>query len=461
MVARGVEISYLSRALLICCVLLGCLPGISSAAAGSSPLSGTITITGTSGKDDLQVVVTPPSSQAGTGALTIDPAATITATSGACPPETDPVNGRPVRNECTISSSARTLVIDLGAGDDLVEVADVQGAIATTRVLGGPGNDAIMLVALGERTIKGDDGNDVLAAPGQTSSRTPVDYDGGTGIDMASFAGTTAPIVISGAPAGTFGQVPVGVNASLETKTASFVGLNESGVQATVGTAGLAGIETLSGTELADVLTGHTGPDTLLGNGGNDNLRGGDGDDNLQGGDDLDDLVGGVGKDTLDGGLGIDTFPKGSGGDTFLTRDGYAEAILCVKEDVLVVDLADKLGGDLGSCSVSTAAAKHLHDTKLSGRPARIEGKTLATRVRCPALKTESCEGKLEAMLGRHAIAHVAYRVRPGSKAEVRLPIGAANARKAEGKEIVLSAKEIDADGRDRFVSRPTRVQKA
>jgi hypothetical protein len=463
MVAPGVDIPYLSRALLLSCVLLGCIPGVSSAATGATPLSGTITITGTGGKDDLQVVVTPPSSETGTAAsLTIDPAAAITATSGACPPETDPVNGRPLRNECTISSSATpTLMIELGGGDDLVVVDDSLGETIAAQVSGGPGNDAITLLARGDRTIKGDDGDDQLAAPGPTSGTAshPVTYDGGAGADVASFAGNTA-LARSGGTASGFRAEELGVNASLETKTAALVGINQAFAFTTFRTDKLNGIEILSGTGASDVLTGAAGPDTLLGGEGNDNLRGGDGDDNLQGGDDLDDLVGGTGKDTIDGGLGIDTFPKGSGGDTFLTRDGYAESIACVKEDVLVIDLVDKPGGELGGCSVSTAAAKHLYDTKLSGRPARIQGKALATRVRCPALKTEACEGKLEAMLGRHALAHVDYKVKPGSKVDVKLPITASNARKAAGKDIVLSAKEVDADGRDRFVSRPSRVAK-
>jgi Ca2+-binding RTX toxin-like protein len=468
MVARGVDISYLSRTLLLCCVLLGCVPGVSSAATGATPLSGTITITGTGGKDDLQVVVTPVHSETSSAArLTIDPAATITATSGACPPETDPVNGRPLRNDCTLSSQTLpTLVIDLGAGDDLVVVDDPEGETTSARVSGGLGNDVITLIARGDRTIKGDDGDDELAAGGPTAATAshPVVYDGGAGTDVASFAGNTALTSSGTGQAGGFRAVEVGVNASLETKSAALVGINQAFAFTTFRTDTLLGIEVLSGTGASDVLTGAAGPDTLLGGDGNDNLRGGEGDDNLQGGDDLDNLVGGKGSDSVDGGPGIDVFPPDSGGDTFNTRDGYAEDVTCVKSDVIVSDLVDKVSNKdtstAATCSVSIAAAKHLYDTKLSGRPARIDGKVLATRVRCPALKTEACEGKLEALLGRHAIGHADYKVRPGNKVEVKLPIGTANARKAAGKDIVLSAKEVDADGRDRFVSRPTRVAK-
>ena len=55
--------------------------------------------------------------------MTITPAVSVTATSGSCPPETDPITGRPTVNSCTvITSSSATLVIDLRAGDDAVEV---------------------------------------------------------------------------------------------------------------------------------------------------------------------------------------------------------------------------------------------------------------------------------------------------------------------------------------------------
>ena len=100
---------------------------------------------------------------------------------------------------------------------------------------------------------------------------------------------------------------------------------------------------------------------------------------------------------------------------------------------------------------------------KLSGRPAKIGGGALATKVSCPALKTEACEGELEAVLGKQGDRPRRLQDRARArKAKVRLPMSAANARaRRRASTIVLAAKEIDADGRDRFVSRPTRVEKA
>ncbi|HEY8001960.1 MAG TPA: calcium-binding protein, partial [Solirubrobacterales bacterium] len=370
--------------------------------------------------------------------------------SGTCAPNTDPLTGRPTFNECLVTNEVHTLAPDLRAGDDTVEIDARSSVINLVQLSAGAGNDAVTVVANGqERRLAGDDGNDLLIAAGGISS-TPSSnraavFDGGAGTDTAGWF----------APQFGFPAESLGVTASLATGTGTFA----SGGTA-LRTDVLQSIEGLSGTEVGDVLTGSTGANTLSGNGGNDNLSGGDGADNLLGGEGLDDLVGGKDADTLDGGIGIDTYPVGAGGDTFLTRDGYAETVPCFSNDVIADDLVDRVSGTPSNCSISTAAAKHRYDTKLSGQPAKIENGALATRVRCPALKTETCEGKLEALFGRRELGHTAYKVRPGNKADVLLPISKANARRVEGKKILLSASEVDADKRDRFVSRPIRVAK-
>jgi hypothetical protein len=127
---------------------------------------------------------------------------------------------------------------------------------------------------------------------------------------------------------------------------------------------------------------------------------------------------------------------------------------------VIVDDLVDKVAGDTTSCSISTAAAQHRYDTKLSGRPARVAGRSLLTRVSCPARKSTTCAGQLEALLGNKVLGKTRYRVAPGHRAAVQLPLDKIDARRAAGRRILLSATELDADGRDRFVSRPARVAK-
>ena len=442
-------------------MLVSAGPAHGATTGTKTTLSGTIALTGTEGKDDFSVSFQNGTSLSDTATLTIEPAVTVTATNGSCPPETDPVTGRPTFNECPVKSfgGSSTLALDLRKGDDNVDIGidDEGGAFGGFNVGAGAGNDTVVLELdhPAAVTLKGEDGNDTLSAGSDTNSIAPgATFDGGLGTDIAAFRATTYRDQI--------GTQQLGVTASLEGKTATTTVVNPSTGQPTIlRTDNLASIEGLTGTEVGDVLVGSTKNDTLTGDDGNDNLKGGDGDDVLSGGGGLDELDGGVGRDTLDGGIGIDRFLKGDGGDTFNSRDGYLEEVPCTRADTILDDLVDKVIGDLTQCSISTAAAKWLYDTHLSGRSAKISRGALETKVSCPELKPETCEGRLEALLGKRTLAHVDYKVKPGQKTTVRLPISEADARKASGKRIVLSAEELDADGRDRFISRPTRVSKA
>ena len=94
---------------------------------------------------------------------------------------------------------------------------------------------------------------------------------------------------------------------------------------------GTAGFDTLTGSELADLIIGLAGDDILSGLGGNDLILGGEGDDILDGGNrnDLvfgasgnDSLLGGNGKDILGGGAGSDSMGGGAGDDIMSGGDG-------------------------------------------------------------------------------------------------------------------------------------------
>jgi hypothetical protein len=429
------------------------------AATLGTNLGGAITVTGTDGKDVLEVEFT--TDEGGRDVIVVTPAATVTAASGTCPPNTDPLTGRPTFNQCGVqATSSSALVVNLRGGDDALTASDAEFAMTAVDVNGGLGNDSITAAMLAVRRLRGEGGDDMLVAEGglvrvaSTSSQSPpVAFDGGSGTDLAGWDETGV---------GGIGSIPdqeLGVTASLVTGIASMSGIGSGLQQITYRTDTLAGIESLAGTAAGDAFTGSASANTLIGNDGNDNLNGGDGPDNLQGGDDLDDLVSGKGSDLVDGGLGIDTFPADSGGDTINSRDGFLEQVTCVQGDTIINDLVDRVGGSTTGCSISTAAAKHRYDTKLSGRPARIADGELRTKVRCPGQKPERCEGEVEALLGKRTLARGDYEVKPGKRLSLALPISNANGRRADGKRIVLAASEIDADGRDRFVSRPVRVR--
>ncbi|MET3432234.1 Ca2+-binding RTX toxin-like protein [Herbaspirillum seropedicae] len=86
---------------------------------------------------------------------------------------------------------------------------------------------------------------------------------------------------------------------------------------------GMAGNDSLSGGQLADIIDGGDGNDDLHGYAGNDTLVGGNGNDTLEGDAGDDSLSGGKGNDRLQGNAGNDTyfFNQGDGVDTISDGD--------------------------------------------------------------------------------------------------------------------------------------------
>jgi hypothetical protein len=463
-VARGSE--TLNRGIAVVVTRIGLLAAalallLPAAATGQtkSNLSGTVTITGSQGRDNLEIDVTS-SSPSSVSTLTITPSAAITATRGNCPPDTDPLTGRPVRNVCVIDN-VDLLALDLQGGDDVLALDAEAGApISAVTAQGGIGNDTLSVGARAQRTLRGADGDDSLRAPGRTGNE-PVVFDGGIGRDLAGFGGASAASGVSNVPSGT----DLGVSASLVSNQATLSGRDANGAVVVVRTDSLVGIERLEGTDAGDILTGAVAADELIGGDGPDNLRGGSGTDLLSGGQGLDDLNGGRDADTLDGGTEIDTYARGDGLDTYLTRDGFAEVVTCVRADVVVNDLADRVDSVANCQSVSTAQAKHRYDTVLSKRPPRVAGDgTLRVRLRCPALKTEACEGTLAVLPARSAAAkplgETRYKLKPGRSRIVALSLTTTRAKTVRGKVVDLQADEIDADGRARKVTRRLRISR-
>jgi Ca2+-binding RTX toxin-like protein len=82
------------------------------------------------------------------------------------------------------------------------------------------------------------------------------------------------------------------------------------------------GNDLLDGGSGADSLFGEAGNDTLNGGEGNDSLNGGEGNDSLNGGEGNDSLNGGAGNDSLIGGAGNDSLIGGAGNDSFVGSRG-------------------------------------------------------------------------------------------------------------------------------------------
>jgi hypothetical protein len=137
------------------------------------------------------------------------------------------------------------VIVDAGAGDDHVQVAD--GVTANLEVRGAAGNDTLV-GGNGVDVLDGGDGHDYLEGRGGNDT-----LRGGAGKDVLY---------------------------------------------------GLDGDDRMEGGSEQDYMDGGAGADTVNGGDGNDALFGGVGDDTINGGAGDDVLAAGAGRDTLDGGTG-------------------------------------------------------------------------------------------------------------------------------------------------------------
>ena len=163
------------------------------------------------------------------------------------------------------------------AGNDTISATGLVPHISTLTIDGGAGNDAIF--SNGDGTYLGGIGDDLMFA-GLTNSVETI--DGGTGIDTldtTSWSGLYTINLVTGA-----------TNYSGEAFT-NFENLITG-----------AGNDTITGTDLANVIQTNGGDDSINAAGGNDTLDGGDGTDVLTGGAGSDVLIGGLGADQLSGG---------------------------------------------------------------------------------------------------------------------------------------------------------------
>jgi Ca2+-binding RTX toxin-like protein len=118
------------------------------------------------------------------------------------------------------------------------------------------------------------------------------------------------------------------------------------------------GDDTIEGTPGDDVIDGLNGADTIYGRAGNDRLSGGEGNDRLFGEEDNDSLsggagddflVGGTGADALDGGAGADRAEGGAGDDTYYvdTATDVAFELPSEGNDLLVTRVSYALGANI------------------------------------------------------------------------------------------------------------------
>jgi Ca2+-binding RTX toxin-like protein len=199
---------------------------------------------------------------------------------------------------------ASNLVLGGGLGDD--EFVFYAGA-GNAQLSGGDGNDRFYgnhFAISGD--LKGGAGNDAFYDFANLGGLT-VTLEGGTGNDLYRVLSPSGPNIseLSGEGTDTV-QVPRGMSYAL--------GANLENLRA-IDALGTGDNATLSGNELANLITGSSGQDVINGLAGNDRLIGGAGNDVINGGDGNDRITGGLGIDFISGGAGSDVFIYTSAAD--------------------------------------------------------------------------------------------------------------------------------------------------
>jgi Ca2+-binding RTX toxin-like protein len=195
----------------------------------------------------------------------------------------DLLDGGP--GEDTLDYSSRILGVTLNLSSGLATTIGESDRISGFEDVLGSKRDDRLTGDAGPNRLAGGGGNDLLDGGGD-----PDVLIGGSGFDTATYAGRSAPVIVS-----LDGRANDGAAGEGDNVTPS--------VEGAIGGRG------------ADRLTGNSRSNRLRGGAGNDTLRGGRGRDMLEGGTGRDILFGGPGADFLSGGSGRDRVSGGSGTD--------------------------------------------------------------------------------------------------------------------------------------------------
>ncbi|MBI1310547.1 trypsin-like serine protease [bacterium] len=231
---------------------------------------------------------------------------------------------------------AMVLLIDGGAGNDVLDGSDAALGDVRLQMSGGDGYD-ILRGTRGGDTLIGGEGNDSLyGGPGNDVLRGEDGsdlLDGQAGNDSLDGGGRND--VLTGGDGNDTADGGDG-NDSID------------GGDGNDHLIGNIGDDVLNGQNGDDLVEGGEGFDTLTGGAGNDTLDGGRSDDLLIGGNGNDKLRGDQGNDSIDGGNGDDTIDGGDGDDVIMAGSGNDGISGGDGNDLIVGQLGDDIlfGGD-------------------------------------------------------------------------------------------------------------------
>jgi len=219
----------------------------------------------------------------------------------------------------TVSLVSGTAVDNWGNADKLIGIENVSGSrlgdslsgnSANNNLYGDAGNDTL-LGGSGDDYLQGGEGVDKLDGGAGRDTLTGGEgadtLIGGEGIDRADYQNDY------GIPAPTGLGVTVDLAANKATDNWGH-------------TDTLSGIEDVTGSRYADIITGDALDNNLYGHDGNDRIDAGDGRDHVNGGAGNDWVHGGLGDDYLTGGAGTDTIDGGAGRDSVDYQNDYETA---------------------------------------------------------------------------------------------------------------------------------------
>jgi len=209
----------------------------------------------------------------------------------------------------------------------------IVGGVGADTIDGGAGNDTIQ-GGMGADALTAGDGVDTYEVYFTTSTTNVKDGGTiamiGDVVNLGSTAITVASIyTATGAyTSGQVSSVASGSAAHLFASDQYSASANVDTLSGFENITGGGGTDYLVGSSAANTIDGGAGADTIDGGSGNDSIIGGDGADSLKGGAGDDTIVGGDGADRIDGGSGLDTITITSDAavDTIVTGSSASSA---------------------------------------------------------------------------------------------------------------------------------------
>ena len=212
----------------------------------------------------------------------------------------------------------RRIEVAAGRGDDVVDLGALQRAafdrLATTRILGGKGDDLIVGSSRRDVIVGGDGTERVFARAGEDrfySGGEASTFRGGQGKDFLDLRGpgrwTVAQDRILRVAAGRTTLVRLSSVRIIQWAGGSGQdGFDGRAFGGALWLDGGAGHDTVRGGHRSDSIDGWHGSDVMFGGAGDDRIGGSNGDDRLRGGPGADRISGHTGQDDCAGGPGHD-----------------------------------------------------------------------------------------------------------------------------------------------------------